>query len=277
MVSIKHPEFGPGMVWLAGAGPGDPALLTLAAYHALQSADVILHDALVSADILALASVSARLIPTGKRAGGVQTPQLAINAQLVALAEQNLRVLRLKGGDPFIFGRGGEECLALAAARIPFRVIPGVSAGIGGASAAMMPITHRGVARSVVFATGETGPAGGEIDFAGLARAADTLVLYMARKTIGAIAATLIGAGRDPADPVAFLLHATTPEQRIIHTTLAEAGRCAADLGTEVTLIIIGPVVALGALLADAVAGAAASHGDATTLLTSRAQEAFVS
>ncbi|HQT88555.1 MAG TPA: uroporphyrinogen-III C-methyltransferase [Acidiphilium sp.] len=250
--AIAHPAFAPGTVWLAGAGPGDPSLLTLAALHALQTADVILHDALVAPEILALAPVTTRLIPTGKRAGGAQTPQLAINAELIALAQQNLRVLRLKGGDPFIFGRGGEECLALAAASISYRVIPGISAGIGATTAAMLPITHRGLARSVLFATGETGPTGPQVDFASLAHAADTLVLYMARNTIGSIAASLIAAGRNPADPVAFLLDATTPRQKIIHTTLAEAGPRAADLGTEATLIIIGPVVSLSALLTPA-------------------------
>ncbi|OZB40851.1 MAG: uroporphyrinogen-III C-methyltransferase [Acidiphilium sp. 34-60-192] len=230
--AIAHPAFAPGTVWLAGAGPGDPSLLTLAALHALQTADVILHDALVAPEILALAPVTTRLIPTGKRAGGAQTPQLAINAELIALAQQNLRVLRLKGGDPFIFGRGGEECLALAAASISYRVIPGISAGIGATTAAMLPITHRGLARSVLFATGETGPTGPQVDFASLAHAADTLVLYMARNTIGSIAAS--------------------PRQKIIHTTLAEAGPRAADLGTEATLIIIGPVVSLSALLTPA-------------------------
>jgi uroporphyrin-III C-methyltransferase len=262
---LTHPDFPPGSVWLAGAGPGDPSLLTLAALHALQTADVILHDALVAPEILALAPATTLLIATGKRAGGAQTPQLAINAQLIALAQQNLRVLRLKGGDPFIFGRGGEECLALAAASIPHRVIPGISAGIGAATAAMLPITHRGLARSVLFATGETGPTGPQVDFARLAQAADTLVLYMARNSIASIATTLIDAGRNAADPVAFLLDATTPRQQIIHTTLAQAGARARDLTTEATLIIIGPVVSLSALLTPAAPD---------TLPLTRAQEA---
>ncbi|HEX7390255.1 MAG TPA: SAM-dependent methyltransferase, partial [Acidiphilium sp.] len=157
--------------------------------------------------------------------------------------------LRLKGGDPFVFGRGGEECLALAAAGIGFRVIPGISAGIGGTASALLPITHRGVARSVVFATGEAGPDGGEADFAALAHAADTLVLYMARNRIGTIAATLIEAGRDRDEPVAFLLDATTPHERVIRTTLAEAASTARALPPAATLIVIGPVVGIGAML----------------------------
>ncbi|WP_174504173.1 uroporphyrinogen-III C-methyltransferase [Acidiphilium sp. C61] len=247
---IRHPAFAPGSVWLAGAGPGDPALLTLAALHAIETADVILHDALVPAEILALAPAATRLVPAGKRAGGIHTPQLSINEDLIALARQGLRVLRLKGGDPFIFGRGGEECLALAAASIPFRVIPGISAGIGAASAAHMPITHRGVARSVVFATGEAGPAGGEVDFAALGRAADTLVLYMARQNIGRIAAALIAGGRSPTDPLAFLLDATTPRERVVHTTIGAAAAIAATLPPAATLVIVGPVAGIGAMIA---------------------------
>jgi uroporphyrin-III C-methyltransferase len=248
---IGFPEFTSGSVWIAGAGPGDPGLLTLAAYDALQRADVVLHDALVAPEILALIPATARLIASGKRAGGVHTPQLAINAQLIALARQNLRVLRLKGGDPFIFGRGGEEVLALAAAGIPFRVIPGISAGIGGASAGLLPITHRGIARSVVFATGETGAAGGEPDWAALARAADTLVLYMARARIGEIARALIEAGRARDEPLAFLLDATTPRARIVRATLGNAETTARTLPQAATLIIIGKTIALAGLLRD--------------------------
>lgn len=243
---IRHPEFVPGTVWLAGAGPGDPTLLTLAALHAIESADVILHDALVAPEILDLASPATRLIACGKRAGGAHTPQLAINADLIALAGRNLRVLRLKGGDPFVFGRGGEECLALAAAGIEFRVIPGISAGIGGTGAAGLPVTHRGLARSVAFATGEAGAEGSQVDFAALGRAADTLVLYMARNNIGAIAARLIEGGRPATDPLAFLLDATTPREHLVRTTLAEAETVAATLPPAATLIVIGPVADIG-------------------------------
>jgi uroporphyrin-III C-methyltransferase len=247
---LSFPEFQPGSVWIAGAGPGDPGLLTLAAHDALARADVVLHDALVAPEILALIPAATRLIAAGKRANGVHTPQLSINADLVALARQGLCVLRLKGGDPFVFGRGGEEMLALAAASIPFRVIPGISAGIGAASAELLPITHRGLARSVAFATGETGAAGGTVDWAALARAADTLVLYMARGRIGEIAEALIAAGRSPAEPLAFLLDATTPRARTVRATLAEAAATARLLPPAATLVIIGETMALADLFA---------------------------
>ncbi len=249
---IRHPEFLPGSVWLAGAGPGDPALLTIAALHAIETAEAIVHDALVSPEILAVAPPETRLIPVGKRAGGLHTPQLVINETLIALARQGRRTLRLKGGDPFVFGRGGEECLALAAASIPFRVIPGISAGIGATSAAHLPITHRGLARSVAFATGEAGPDGAAVDFAALGRAADTLVLYMARGNIGRIAAALIEGGRPASDPLSFLLDATTPRERVVHTTIAAAAAVAATLPPAATLVVVGPVAAIVATLAHA-------------------------
>src|SRR5471030_1595508 len=145
-------RFDPGSVWLVGAGPGDPGLLTLHAAYALGHADVVVHDALVSDSILSLAP-TARLELAGKRAGGLRTQQLRINDRLIALARQGLRVVRLKGGDPLVFGRGGEEALALAAAGIAFRIVPGISAGIGGTASAGIPLTHRRLARSVAFAT----------------------------------------------------------------------------------------------------------------------------
>src|SRR5579875_218711 len=143
---LLPPDFAPGSVWLVGAGPGDPGLLTLHALHALAAADVVVHDALIAPEILSLASGA--LIAAGKRAGGARTPQLRINQKLIILARQGLRVLRLKGGDPLVFGRGGEEALALAGAGIPFRIVPGISAGIGGTAGAGIPLTHRTLARS---------------------------------------------------------------------------------------------------------------------------------
>jgi uroporphyrin-III C-methyltransferase len=240
-----------GSVWLVGAGPGDPGLLTLHAARALAEADVVLHDALVSPEILAMASL-ARLEPVGKRAGGRRTPQLRINERLIRLAHEGHRVVRLKGGDPLVFGRGGEEALALAAAGIPFRVIPGISAGIGGAAAAGIPVTHRGVARSVTFVTGHD--ASGELpdlNWHAAASGADVLVLYMALRRIGAIAAELRAAGRPATEPVAFITEATTPRQRVAVTTLAEVERAAAAIPPNApTLIVIGPVVTLRPMLA---------------------------
>ena len=244
-----NPAFEPGTVWLVGAGPGDPGLLTLNAAHALAEADVVLHDALVSPEILALAP-RARLEPVGKRAGGARTKQLRINQRLIDLARDRQRVVRLKGGDPLVFGRGGEEALALAAAGIRFRIIPGISAGIGGTASAGIPVTHRGLARSVAFVTGHD--ATGELpalDWHALSRGADVLVLYMALRQAGAIAARLRAAGRAPDEPVAFISAASTPRQRVAITTLAEAATIAASIpATAPTLIVVGPVVALRAL-----------------------------
>lgn len=250
--TLIAPQFEPGTVWLVGAGPGDPGLLTLHAWQALQAADVVLHDALVSAEILSLAP-QAILESAGKRAGGARTPQLRINDRLIRLARQGLRVVRLKGGDPLIFGRGGEEALALAAAGIPFRIVPGISAGIGGTAAASIPLTHRGVARSVAFATGHdsTGRLT-DIDWAALSRGADVLVLYMAQRQLGVIAERLIAAGRPPRDGLAVISNGTRTDQQVRVGTLETAASLAATLpGKAASLIVTGPVLALRSLLAD--------------------------
>jgi uroporphyrin-III C-methyltransferase len=243
--------FAPGSVWLVGAGPGDPGMLTLHAARALAQADVVLHDALVSPEILALAP-QAQLEAVGKRAGGDQVPQLRINERLIALARDHLRVVRLKGGDPLVFGRGGEEALALAAASVPFRIIPGISAGIGGTAAAGIPVTHRDLAHSVAFVTGHDTSGGlPEIDWAALVRGADVLVLYMALRQMGPIAERLLAGGRDRTEPVAFISEATTPRQHVVVTTLADAAHVAGTIPKHLpTLIVIGPVVALQPLLA---------------------------
>ncbi|MDQ2803796.1 MAG: uroporphyrinogen-III C-methyltransferase, partial [Pseudomonadota bacterium] len=203
---LVGPQFAPGTVWLVGAGPGDPGLLTLHAAHALALADVVLHDALVAPEILDLV-VTPRLECVGKRAGGERVPQLRINQRLIALARQGLRVVRLKSGDPLLFGRGAEEALVLAAAGVGFRIVPGISAGIGGTAAASIPLTHRTVARSVAFATGHdttgTFPAG--LDLGALGRGADVLIFYMALRQAAPIAAGLIAAGRDRHEAVAFV------------------------------------------------------------------------
>jgi uroporphyrin-III C-methyltransferase len=248
---VAFPDFAPGSVWLVGAGPGDPGLLTLHAVHALAVADVILHDALVAPEILALAGTAA-FEPVGKRAGRPGPAQLRINQRLIELAQAGRRVLRLKGGDPFVFGRGGEEALALAAAGVPFRVVPGVTSGIGGLAYAGIPPTHRMLSPSVTLVTGHTaGGAPGEVDWAALARATRTLVLYMARGRLAVIAKALIDAGRDPDEPVALLSEATTTRQRCRQTTLAEAASTIGEPTADApTLIVIGPVVGLRDMLA---------------------------
>jgi len=249
---LDAPVFEPGTVWLVGAGPGDPGLLTLHAAHALADADVVLHDALVAPDILAL-SPQARLEPVGKRAGRARTPQLRINERLIRLAREGHRVVRLKGGDPLVFGRGAEEALALAAAGVRFRIVPGISAGIGGTAAAGIPTTHRGLVHSVTFITGHGlgGELPADLDWDALARGAPVLVLYMALRRIGAIAAHLCAAGRAAEEPVAFVIEASTPRQRVIMTTLARADAASADIPRDApTVIVVGPVVALRPLLA---------------------------
>jgi len=240
------PTFDPGTVWLVGAGPGDPGLLTLHAAHALTQAEIVLHDALVAPEILQMAP-QARLEPVGKRAGGRATSQLRINQRLIDLARAGHRVVRLKGGDPLVFGRGAEEALALAAAAIPFRIVPGISAGIGGTASAGIPTTHRGLAQTVAFATGHD--SSGELpntDWEALSRGADVLVLYMALRNLDAITPRLLAAGRAADEPVAIIADATTAQQRVHIMTLADAARLAATIERGApTLIVIGPVVAL--------------------------------
>jgi len=250
---LAFPEFAPGSVWLVGAGPGDPGLLTLHAAHALGHAEVILHDALVAPEILALAGPAAVLEPVGKRAGQAGPPQLRINQRLIDLARADLRVLRLKGGDPFVFGRGGEEALALAAAGVPFRVVPGITAGIGALAYAGIPLTHRTLSPSAALVTGHGAGSGArrDVDWPALARGARTIVLYMGLGRLAEIADALLAAGRDPDEPVALLSEATTARQRCLRTTLADAAAAAALIEPGApTLIVIGPVAGLREMFA---------------------------
>ncbi|MCG5243275.1 uroporphyrinogen-III C-methyltransferase [Azospirillum doebereinerae] len=242
------PGFDPGTVWLAGAGPGDPGLLTLLAAKALGEADAIVHDALVDRAILDLANPAARMIDLGKRAGRPSPTQGAINARLVELAREGLRVLRLKGGDPFVFGRGGEECLALAEAGIAFRVVPGVTAGIGGLAYAGIPVTHRGLATTATFITGhdKSGALPDNLDFTVLAALPGALVFYMALGTLDEIARRLIAAGKPPMTPVAIVSSASTSAQSVIETNLAHCGADAVRLQPRRPAIVaIGEVVRL--------------------------------
>ncbi|MEN3163666.1 uroporphyrinogen-III C-methyltransferase [Tistrella mobilis] len=246
------PAFAPGQVWLVGAGPGDPALLTLGAAHAIASADVIVYDALVDERILALAGPHVRLEYAGKRGGRPSPKQADITLRIIALAREGLRVLRLKGGDPFVFGRGGEEGLALVEAGIPFRVIPGVTAGIGGSAYAGIPVTHRDTNHVVSFITGHdtTGGVTGSIDWAALARGSPVIVLYMGLKHLGEISSRLIAGGRDAEEPVAVISRATTPHQRVLETTLARAHDDVVAAGLEApSIVVMGPVVRLRAAL----------------------------
>ncbi len=246
------PELQPGWVWLCGAGPGDPGLLTLHALNALGQADTIVHDALVNPDILNWARPGAELIAAGKRGGRPSARQADISLKLVELARAGRRVLRLKGGDPFVFGRGGEEGQVLRAHAIPFRVIPGISAGIGGLAYAGIPVTHRAHNQAVTFVTGHdsTGAPPGGLDWAAIARGSGVIVIYMGMKHIASIAGALIAAGRSPDAPVAVVTEATLPGQRVLETTLARAGKDVAASGLRAPAIIcIGGVVALRRVL----------------------------
>ena len=229
-----------GRVRLVGAGPGDPELLTVKAARALAEADVVVHDRLIPAEVLAQARSEARRIYVGKRKSHHSVPQDGINDLLVALAREGLDVVRLKAGDPFVFGRGGEELIACRAAGVPCEVVPGVSAGLAAAAAAGAPVTHRGVAQAVTFVTGHAAGAGGEpdLDWVALARPNQTVVVYMGLSTAPAIAARLIEAGRDGSTPVLAVENASRPEERRVLTTLAGLGQAVAALDGPAVLIV---------------------------------------
>jgi uroporphyrin-III C-methyltransferase len=243
--ALGLPAFAKGSVWLAGAGPGDPGLITVLGLHALMLADVVLHDALVNNALLKLARPGAALIYAGKRAGKKSCKQSDISRTLVSLARKGKRVLRLKGGDPFVFGRGAEEAMTLARAGIPFRIVPGVTAGIGGLAYAGIPVTHRDTNHAVTFITGH-GADGKlpELDWTSVARGAPTIVFYMALQFANEIAANLIAAGRGKSEAVAIVSQATSANQSVQVTTLAELGRAAANSGTP-AIIVVGENVKL--------------------------------
>ncbi len=238
------PVFEPGHVWLAGAGPGDPGLLTLDALAGLQQADVVVHDALVDQRILTLAGSQARLEFAGKRGGKPSAMQADISERLVALARAGQRVLRLKGGDPFVFGRGGEEAMTLAAAGVPFRIIPGVTSGLAALTAAAIPATLRGVNRAVIFAAGHG--AEENFDWAPLARAGQPLVLYMVMHNLDRIAAALMEGGLAGATPAAVIASATTPRQRVLVSTLDKlAENARAENFEPPAIVVIGDIVTM--------------------------------
>jgi uroporphyrin-III C-methyltransferase len=248
--AIDLPELAAGSVWLVGAGPGDPGLLSLLALHGLRQADTVVHDALVDQRILRLARPEASLEFAGKRGGKPSPKQPDISARLIHLARAGRRVLRLKGGDPFVFGRGAEEALALVAANVPFRVVPGITAGIGGLTYAGIPTTHRDTNAAVTFITGHNsqGVVPDGLDWGALARGAPVLVLYMALKHLDAIARRLIAGGRQADAAVAIVSKAATPDQRVIETTLGDAAQAARAAGIEPpAIVVVGEVVRLRA------------------------------
>jgi uroporphyrin-III C-methyltransferase len=241
-------------VALVGAGPGDPELLTVRAARLLAAADVVVHDALVGDGVLALVGPHAELIDVGKRPGR-PVPQETISALLVHLGREGRRVVRLKGGDPFVFGRGGEEALALQAAGVQFEVVPGITSAVAVPAAAGVPVTHRGVAAAVTVVTGHRRAGEPDVDWRALARVGGTIVVLMGVAQRAAIAAELIAGGLDSATPVAAVHRGTTEAQDVLRCRLDELA------GSHVrspAVIVIGPVAALdlGGVLTAATAAA---------------------
>jgi uroporphyrin-III C-methyltransferase len=246
-----------GKVWLVGAGPGDPELLTVRAHRLLVSASVIAYDELVPAGVLALASPDAELIPVGRRARGCRHHEARIHPLVVERALEGKDVVRLKGGDPFVFGRGGEEAEELAVARIPFEVVPGISAALGAAAAAALPLTHRECAASVTLVTAHAAQSGaglagsapgageGERDLLATVPREGTLVFYMGLGRLEETCAALMAGGRSPQTPAAVVSKATLPDSRIVVGTIESIAALVRQANLEApALLIVGEVVA---------------------------------
>ena len=247
MTDFNDLPFEPGTVWLVGAGPGDPGLLTLHALSGLRQADVIVHDALITDRVLTLASPKARREFAGKRGGRPSHSQSDISLRLIALAKEGLRVLRLKGGDPFVFGRGGEEALALAQAGVRFRIVPGITAGIGGLAYAGIPATSRETNQALVLVAGHPAADGEDrVKWEALGALGQPLAVYMGLSRLREIGTRLIAGGMPPETRLAIVTDASLPSQSVFETTLAAA----MDLYKEAhptapTLVVIGAIVDL--------------------------------
>lgn len=236
---------GRGIVHLVGAGPGDPELLTLKAARLLAAAEVVVHDRLVDPGILALANPKAELVYAGKERANHFMRQTEINALLVRRAQRGQRVVRLKGGDPLIFGRGGEEIEALLEAGVPFEIVPGVTAASGCAAAAAIPLTHRDHAQTLVLATGHTKDGEPELNWQALCQPGQTLVFYMGHKTLGRLCARLVEHGLSPDLPAALIENGTLPGQRTVRATLATlAGEVDRAPPQGPALVVVGEVAA---------------------------------
>jgi uroporphyrin-III C-methyltransferase len=230
-------------VYLVGAGPGDPGLLTVRAAELLASAEVVVHDRLITEEVLGLVPKGCELVDVGKAAGWSPVPQQQINALLVEHGRTGRRVVRLKGGDPFVFGRGGEEAMALLEARVPFEVVPGVTAAAAAPAAAGIPVTMRQQSLSFTVATGhedESGPDG--VDWEALAATGTTLVILMGASRMGTIARRLMAGGLDPTTPVAAVRWATTDRQEVLRTDLASVGKVQLE---SPTTVVVGAVADL--------------------------------
>ncbi len=230
-----------GKVYLVGAGPGDPELLTLKALRVLRTADAVLHDDLVAPEILQLIPAKAELHNVGKRCGKKKIVQEEINFLMIALADSGLRVVRLKSGDPLIFGRAGEEIEALRRANIPVEIIPGVTSALGAAAAAQIPLTHRRASSALVFITAHQAPGSEVANWSKLAGSGATLVIYMPGQNYSEVAAKLKAAGLSAQTPCAVISRATTPQQRTHRSTIAELHR-SPKLAAP-TLLVVGETV----------------------------------
>jgi uroporphyrin-III C-methyltransferase/precorrin-2 dehydrogenase/sirohydrochlorin ferrochelatase len=235
-----------GAVWMVGTGPGDPDLLTIGALRRMQQADVALYDNLVSEEILAMLPASVQRIYVGKQRNQHAMQQEQINALMVDLARRGQRVLRLKGGDPLVFGRGGEEIASLAAANVAFEVVPGITAAIGASAYAGIPLTHRDCAQSCTFVTGHLKDGSIDLDWPALARPRQTVVVYMGLMGLPQLCARLIEHGRAASTPAAIVQEATRPGQRIVVGTLETLAALVARAGLRApTVIVVGEVVAM--------------------------------
>ena len=241
LMAKPFPIFEAGWVWLVGAGPGAPGLMSLLCYHAMQNCDVVVYDALVNPDILRWVKPGVVLEYAGKRGGKPSPIQQDISLRLIELAHSGKRVLRLKGGDPFMFGRGGEESQALAKAKIPFRIVPGITAGVGGLAYAGIPSTHRDTNHSVIFLTGHdaSGKMPANVNWQAVAKASPVIVMYMAVKHLGEIAQALMEGGRDAGDPVTIISNASLPQQMVTSTTLKQAGAFVAEKNPPTPAIVV--------------------------------------
>lgn len=245
ILNDRLPILEPGHVWLVGAGPGDPGMLTLDAVAGITQADVIIHDDLIDRRVLALAGPQAQLEYAGKRGGKPSTQQAAISRRLVELARAGRRVVRLKGGDPCVFGRGGEEAQALANAGIAYRIVPGLTAGLSGLAAASIPATMRGVNQAIIFAVGHAGT-DDPLDWAALARTKQPIVIYMGMRNARTIANALMHGGASPDTPAAVIVAATTAQQRIVVSSLDRLGDEVEAIGLGLPgLIVVGDIVAV--------------------------------
>ncbi|MDQ3639644.1 MAG: uroporphyrinogen-III C-methyltransferase, partial [Actinomycetota bacterium] len=236
------------VIFLVGSGPGDPGLFTVKGVRCMEQADAVVYDRLAPESLLRYAKPGAERVYVGKKPGEPTMPQEEINKLLVDLGRSGKTVVRLKGGDPYVFGRGGEEALALIGAGLPFEVVPGVTSGIAAPAYAGIPVTHRGVATSVAFVTGHEDPAKGhqDVDWTRLANGADTLVLYMGVGRLAEISTSLISAGKNPDTPVAVIRWGSLPEQRTITGTLEDIAERVAEAGLKPPAItIVGEVANL--------------------------------